>query len=97
MHRTANMRRCFLCGLTFELSGHRRIGAWPAKRMMTLAGSRAKWQSGGGPLERRVRPHLGFGALHLDLARLANYVDFALVSNYVTDKDFVVVDVLHLP
>ena len=26
---------------------------------MTLAGSRAKCQAGGGPLERRVRPHGG--------------------------------------
>ena len=48
----------FTCGLTFELSGRHRIGAWPAKRMMTLAGSRAKCQAGGGPLERRVRAHL---------------------------------------
>ena len=44
-------------GLTFELSGRHRVGAWPAKRMMTLAGSRAKCQAGGGPLERRVRSH----------------------------------------
>jgi hypothetical protein len=46
-----------LCGLTFELSGPRREGAWPARRMMALAGSRAKRLAGGGPLERRVRPH----------------------------------------
>ena len=45
-----------LRGLTFELSGRRREGAWPARRMMTLAGARAKWLAGGGPLERRVRP-----------------------------------------
>jgi hypothetical protein len=45
------------CGLTFELSGPRREGAWPARWMMTLAGSRAKRLAGGGPLERRVRPH----------------------------------------
>jgi hypothetical protein len=51
-------QRLWICGLTFELSGRHRIGAWPAKRMMTLAGSRAKCQAGGGPLERRVRPHL---------------------------------------
>ena len=44
-----------MSGLTFELSGRRRVGAWAAKRMMTLAGSRAKCQAGGGPLERRVR------------------------------------------
>ena len=25
----------FTCGLTFELSGPRRVGPWPAKRMMT--------------------------------------------------------------
>ena len=43
--------------LTFELSGRHRVGAWPVKRMMTLAGSRAKRQAGGGPLERRVRRH----------------------------------------
>ena len=47
----------FTCGLTFELSGPRRVGAWAARRMMTLDGSRPKCQAGGGPLERRVRPH----------------------------------------
>ena len=47
-------RRC----LTFELSGPHRIGAWPAGRMMNHSGKRAKCQAGGGPLERRVRPHL---------------------------------------
>jgi hypothetical protein len=45
-----------LCGLTFELSGRHREGAWPAQRMMTLAVARAKRLAGGGPLERRVRP-----------------------------------------
>jgi hypothetical protein len=56
-------RKAVVCGLTFELSGRHRIGAWPAKRMMTLAGSRAKCQAGGGPLERRVRRRLGTAAL----------------------------------
>ncbi len=46
-----------LSALTFELSGRRREGAWPAQRMMTLAGARAKCLAGGCPLERRVRPH----------------------------------------
>ncbi len=45
------------CCLTFELRGRCREGAWPARRMMTLAGARAKWLAGGGPLERRVRHH----------------------------------------
>ena len=49
----------FTCGLTFELSGHHRRGAWAARRMMILAGSRPKCLAGGGPLERRVRPHIG--------------------------------------
>jgi len=44
-------------GLTFELSGRHRQGAWPVQRMMTLTGARAKRLAGGGPLERRVRPH----------------------------------------
>ena len=48
-----------VCGLTFELRGRSREGAWPVQRMMTLAGARAKRLAGGGPwLERRVRPHL---------------------------------------
>jgi len=41
-------------GLTFELSGPQRRGAWAAMRMMTLAASRPKCPAGGGPLERRV-------------------------------------------
>jgi hypothetical protein len=42
--------------LTFELRGRSRDGVWPARRMMTLAGARAKRHAGGGPwLERRVR------------------------------------------
>jgi hypothetical protein len=49
------------CWLTFELSGPRRIGAWPARCMMTASASRAKCQAGGGPLERRVRPQSGRG------------------------------------
>ena len=47
----------FPCGLTFELSGPRRIGAWPARWMMNDNASRAECQAGGGPLERRVRHH----------------------------------------
>ena len=54
-----------MCRLTFELSGPHRIGARPAKRMMTLAVSRAKCQAGGGPLERRVRRHRGISVAEL--------------------------------
>jgi hypothetical protein len=52
-------------GLTFELSGPRRVGAWPARCMMTASASRAKCQAGGGPLERRVRAHSRQPALEL--------------------------------
>jgi len=38
-----------LCGLTFELRGRNRDGAWPARRMMTASASRAKCHAGGGP------------------------------------------------
>ncbi len=55
------------CGLTFELMGVRRCGAWPARRMMTASASRAKCHAGARPLERRVRPHLA--AAHLGLQR----------------------------
>lgn len=48
-----------LCSLTFELRGGRREGAWPAQRMMTVAGARAKCLAGDRPLQRRVRPHCG--------------------------------------
>jgi hypothetical protein len=44
-----------LCGLTFELSGHHRQGAWAARRMIGLSASRPKGLAGGGPLERPVR------------------------------------------
>ena len=44
-------------GLTFELRGERRRGAWPAGRMMYHTGRRAKCHAGASPLERRVRPH----------------------------------------
>ena len=44
-------------GLTFELSGRRRVGAWAARRKITWEASRPKCQAGGGPLERRVRRH----------------------------------------
>jgi hypothetical protein len=43
-------------GLTFELSGRHRQGAWAARRMMCLSAARPKCLAGGGPLERRVRP-----------------------------------------
>ena len=39
----------WLCGLTFELRGRSRNGAWPAGRMMDHSGRRAKCQAGGGP------------------------------------------------
>jgi hypothetical protein len=45
-----------LCGLTFELRGERRDGAWPARRMMAVSASRAKCHAGASPLQRRVRP-----------------------------------------
>ena len=45
------------CGLTFELRGAPREGAWPAQRMMTLAGARAKRLAGVRPFERRVSRH----------------------------------------
>ena len=44
-----NGRGDWLCGLTFELRGRNRGGAWPAKRMMTASASRAKCHAGGGP------------------------------------------------
>ncbi len=47
-------KRC----LTFELSGRRRCGAWPAGRMMAHSGPRAKCHAVGSPLERGVRPPL---------------------------------------
>ena len=47
----------WLCRLTFELSGPRRVGAWAARRRISWRASRPKRQAGGGPLERRVRQH----------------------------------------
>ena len=44
-------------GLTFELSGRHRQGAWAASPMISTTGSRPKRLAGGGPLERRVRRH----------------------------------------
>ena len=48
----------FACGLTFELSGRHRRGAWAARPMIDNTVSRPKCLAGGGPLERRVRPRL---------------------------------------
>ena len=48
----------FLCGLTFEVSGSRRCGAWPAGRMMKHSGPRAKRHAVGSPLDRGVRHRL---------------------------------------
>jgi 4-carboxymuconolactone decarboxylase len=45
--------------------------------MMTLAGSRAKRQAGGGPLERRVRPHTNTTVVlngGMRMERIANIV-----------------------
>jgi hypothetical protein len=54
----SNLRQTtFPCGLTFELSGPHRQGAWAARRMMNHNASRPKCLAGVGPLERRVRPH----------------------------------------
>jgi hypothetical protein len=47
-------------GLTFELSGRHRQGAWAARRMICMTASRPKRLAGGGPLERRVRPHFRY-------------------------------------
>ena len=41
--------------LTFEVSGRRRCGAWPAGRMMKHSGPRAKCHAVGSPLDRGVR------------------------------------------
>ena len=41
--------------LTFEVSGSRRCGAWPAGRMMKHSGPRAKCHAVGSPLDRGVR------------------------------------------
>jgi hypothetical protein len=46
------------CGLTFELNGERRCGAWPAWPMIRTTGSRAKCHAGASRLQRRVRPRL---------------------------------------
>ena len=46
--------------LTFELSGSRRCGAWPAGRMMKHSGPRAKCHAVGSPLDRGVRHRLDF-------------------------------------
>jgi hypothetical protein len=46
-----------MCGLTLELSGPQRHGAWPVRRMIDRGVARAKRHAVAGPLERRVRPH----------------------------------------
>ena len=52
------VRSCFVCSLTFELSGRRRQDARPAlQKMYTVPAARAWWPAVGAPLERGVRPH----------------------------------------
>jgi hypothetical protein len=46
-----------MCGLTLELSGPQRHGAWPVRRTINQGVARAKRHAVAGPLERRVRPH----------------------------------------
>ena len=52
------MGRCEMRGLTFELGGETRCGAWPTGRMMDHSGKRAKCQAGASRLQRRVRLHI---------------------------------------
>ena len=52
---------CFVCGLTFELSGRQRCDDWPARSMITSTASRARRRAVGSPLERVVRPQLSHG------------------------------------
>jgi hypothetical protein len=40
-----------------ELTGRRRQGARPARRMMNQGAARAWWPAVGAPVERPVRPH----------------------------------------
>ena len=54
--RKSALERCFVCGITFELSGRRRQDARPAmQKMYTVPASRAWWHAVGAPLERGVR------------------------------------------
>ena len=55
---TVRQPRAVWCGLTFEVSGRRRCGAWPAGRMMKHSGPRAKCHAVGSPLDRGVRHRL---------------------------------------
>ncbi len=55
------MGLCEMRGLTFEPRGEPRCGAWPAGRMMTHSGNRAKCQAGASRLQRRVRPQTAAG------------------------------------
>jgi hypothetical protein len=45
-----------VCGLTLELSGPQRHGAWPVRRTINQGVARAKRHAVAGPLERRVMP-----------------------------------------
>ena len=56
--RTDARARCFVCGITFELSGRQRQDARPGHRKMyTVPCGRAWWPAVGAPLERGVMPH----------------------------------------
>ena len=64
-----------MCGLTLELSGRQRCGAWPAGCMMYHCGLRAKCHAGGSPLERLVRHRLTVQRLRLDCSRASSGPD----------------------
>ena len=57
-------------GLTFELRGRRRCGAWPARRMMDHNASRAKCHAGW-----RSRSSEGLGLTQSLLERISHFFD----------------------
>ena len=48
---------CFLCSLTFEVSGRQRQDAKPVQCRINHRTARAWWPADGAPLDRGVRPH----------------------------------------
>lgn len=71
---------------TFELIGRDRIGSWPAKRMMTLAGSWAKGRAGGGLLERRPHHFRTPRVYRPSIATERHYLTFKMKMPSVTPK-----------
>ena len=79
--------RCFVCGITFELSWHRRWDARPGlAKMYRVPPDRAWWPAVGAQLERGVRPQLRTGRALADTGRGATQLHSTAAAAEMSKK-----------